>query len=585
MRWTHRAAVVLVLAGAGGAPAATVELRVADTTVHAGEPLIVHLEVSGFRECGPPEFPHLPGAAVQLLPVNADRIEVTIVNGRAREVRSRTYSYEVVPREPGTLRIPSLSVEVDGRTQRTKPLEITVLPADQQELLLAEISAEGVERAYVGQQVRLKLSIWIRPAQAFGQWLSMEEMYRLLAGSSFGPFAGQRIAADQRRRRGADGRPQVYYVYEAETDYVPARPGPLEVPDVEISLRYPTRFGRTIFGDLTITGERRLRAVPAVARVEVLPLPSEGQPPGFRGAVGRYEIYTSAQPASVRVGDPIELTIEIGGEGPVASLLPPDLTQQPQLVADFRVPDEPLTGTVVGRRRRFTQVIRALREDVREIPSIEYPYFDPWTGQYRVARSHPIPIHVAPVEKLPLDALGAPPAPAPAAEPEPPPADVLRGLKTDEAALLSSATPVTAARVVVAAAAPAAIFGANWLLLTLHRLRAGNAAARRRRGALRQARRRIGQASSGTAELPRAVQAALAGYLADRFDRPVGQTFGLGGIQLLRERGAREESVARCEALLRRCQEYVYSGQGADVSDALRDEALACLEQLEQERL
>lgn len=44
----------------------------------------------------------------------------------------------------------------------------------------------------------------------------------------------------------------------------------------------------------------------------------------------------------------------------------------------------------------FNQTIRVKSENVREIPSMEVPYFNTRTGSYQVARSKPIPIIVRP---------------------------------------------------------------------------------------------------------------------------------------------------------------------------------------------
>ena len=71
----------------------------------------------------------------------------------------------------------------------------------------------------------------------------------------------------------------------------------------------------------------------------------------------------------------------------------------PQLAEDFRVPPETLAGTARGNQKRFTQTIRAKRADVKEIPAIEFAYFDPQAGQYAVARSEPIPVLVSVVER------------------------------------------------------------------------------------------------------------------------------------------------------------------------------------------
>ena len=48
-------------------------------------------------------------------------------------------------------------------------------------------------------------------------------------------------------------------------------------------------------------------------KLTVLPLPEEGKPSGFYGLVGQYTISASATPTKVNVGDPITLTVKVGG--------------------------------------------------------------------------------------------------------------------------------------------------------------------------------------------------------------------------------------------------------------------------------
>ena len=60
------------------------------------------------------------------------------------------------------------------------------------------------------------------------------------------------------------------------------------------------------------------------------------------------------------------------------------------------MPSEAASGTVEGRSKVFTQSIRALSETVREIPPIEFAFFNPAKGEYETVRSAPIAITVKP---------------------------------------------------------------------------------------------------------------------------------------------------------------------------------------------
>lgn len=130
-------------------------------------------------------------------------------------------------------------------------------------------------------------------------------------------------------------------------------------------------------------------------RLDVLDLPSAGRPASFNGWIGRFEIEAQAQPTAVDVGEPITLSLKVKGTGMPLSSRPPRLDQQPALTSDFQVPREIGAGEEQGGSWEFTQTLRAKHDRVAEIPEIELPYFDPEAGEYRIARSEPIPLEVA----------------------------------------------------------------------------------------------------------------------------------------------------------------------------------------------
>ena len=110
--------------------------------------------------------------------------------------------------------------------------------------------------------------------------------------------------------------------------------------------------------------------------------------------MGEYNIETHATPTDVNVGDPITLTISLSGPDYLEHVDLPPLDEQLKLTRDFKVPKERATAEILGKSKTFTQTIRAFRPDVKEVPSIELPYFDTITGTYRMARSEPIPLTV-----------------------------------------------------------------------------------------------------------------------------------------------------------------------------------------------
>jgi hypothetical protein len=134
--------------------------------------------------------------------------------------------------------------------------------------------------------------------------------------------------------------------------------------------------------------------------LEVLPLPETGRPQGFYGLLGRYTISASATPTQVSVGDPITLTIRIGGNPYLKPVQWPALEAVPELANRFKIPSEKASPVEENGQKVFTQTVRANSDAVTEIPPIPLAYFDPDAGHYVVAQTDPIPLQVAPAKVL-----------------------------------------------------------------------------------------------------------------------------------------------------------------------------------------
>ncbi|MBZ0172216.1 MAG: BatD family protein, partial [Phycisphaerales bacterium] len=173
----------------------------------------------------------------------------------------------------------------------------------------------------------------------------------------------------------------------------------------------PTRAGELTLGPITVSFDERVarrstRRVFAQSEpivINVLELPKLGRPDNFTGLLGTHAIDATASPTDVNVGDPIELVVTISGPEPMQGVLDgPDLAAVPGLTDDFRLSSEGWTFQPSRRpgERIFTTTVRATHDGVARIPELPLPFFDPGEGEYRIARSKPIPLRVKPVREI-----------------------------------------------------------------------------------------------------------------------------------------------------------------------------------------
>jgi hypothetical protein len=148
-------------------------------------------------------------------------------------------------------------------------------------------------------------------------------------------------------------------------------------------------FGATVQKNVTVNN-------PAAA-MTVLPLPEQGKPPGFGGAVGTFKITTDISSVKNTAGDPLTLRMHVTGAGNFdrveSTMLGADAewkTYEPK--AAFN-PTDP-----VGYRgeKIFEQPLIASQPGTHTVPALNFSYFDPGTHRYETARSAPLRVTVEP---------------------------------------------------------------------------------------------------------------------------------------------------------------------------------------------
>ena len=236
-------------------------------------------------------------------------------------------------------------------------------------------------------------------------------------------------------------------------------------------------FGASVTKNITVTS-------PETA-FTVLPLPAEGRPPDFGGAVGSFNISSDLSSATNTAGDPLTLRMHVNGAGNFdrveSNMLAgnaPWKTYQPK--ATFN----PTDSTGFRGEKIFEQPIIASQSGIQAIPALAFSFFNPATRRYATARSAPLRVTVSP--SAADSASGPPPALVNAAGP---PAENLHsGLQPDHAATAartSSLVPLYLRPPFLGiTSALALLFGSGWI--ALHRRERNARDLRRQRERLRQ---------------------------------------------------------------------------------------------------
>lgn len=576
---------------------ATVDFKLGQRESWVGQPLSLRVEITNAESHEAPVIPEVDGASIKLLAQASESSFTQIVNGRMTRRSTITYTVQVTPNQVGIIEVPSISVIADGETFQSRPWRLVASRSEVGDLMFVQVLATPTE-SWVGEPVTLTLQIWLKQyrdpelgvaLEATGMWGLVDE-----SASDWGIFQETLDAMSQERRapRGReidrDGMP--YFLFEIPLVRHPIKPGTLDPGSVRIIYQHPTglKVERDFFGrrEVAMTGSRPIMVEPEQPSVRIRPLPTEGRPAGFTGAVGRFRIRSFASPTEVAVGDPITLILEVtdisGSTGvDLANLRPPNLRLDPALEG-FRVPDTPTTGVTNERTKVFTETLRPERDDLQEIPGIAFVSFDPDLDRYVVERTDPIPLVVSPSERLDLASVvvGAIDTGGPTATRLTTAAGILRSNRGIDDAIIGYAPLSLGWPMLATLSLPPSLFAIATVVRLRRRHLASNPHLIRAADARRNALARL-EENDGVSDR---VHHALCGLVAARLHRPDAAMTTQETVAAARSGGLPEDDQAELTSILSSAEAARYAPGDDGNEQRLIDRTVVLIDALDRLR-
>lgn len=492
-------------------------------TLRLGDVARVVLRIEG-RSADPREFrlPEVPGLELQLSAPT--RSSQTFYDGRTLTERVGVqYTLLLRPLREGSFVVPPFPIQTGTREQSTPELRLEVrkdLRGD--ELGFLDVQVEP-RRVYVHEPVRIRVEFGVQQGlrivedvyQLQHRYLDIEVQAPWLDQFPGGekieapPPSDQRqlvivnrtlnyAVADTVERGGAPWRRFV-----VERAFLPTRLGKLELSAPMLRYHVVLREGaRDLFAGNRGRQTDNLYSYGKPIEIEVLPIPEAGRPDPYYGAVGRFALDATVDRSSVQVGQSVQLTLTVRGQGNLEFLSLPELDRLP----GFHLLGKKETARS-AEHLAVTYDLTPLSADVTAIPEIAWNYFDttPGVEKFVAVATAAIPLRVAPL------ANGATLAPLAAPEPKvvtPGVDDIFDLPALGGPPALRPDLPAWVGWLAVVG--PALLLAMLRILLLASQRRRGDVAGQRRRGAARRAGQVLA-AGGDPAE-------ALAGYLADRLD-------------------------------------------------------------------
>ncbi len=431
---------VIVLGLASSIFAAEVEATLDRESVPAGNGAILTVKVAGSR-AGKPEIPAVQNLIVQ---PRGQSQQMQMVNGATTV--SVTYTYVVGANVPGDYEIPAVDFVIDGKKISTRPLKLKVLdsaaaqppaglpatppgqqpageqPADTSEnrfgFLTVELADNERKHVYVGEIAPVRIRAWL-PSDSRAQLRSGIQP----EGKAFTlhNVSGQ----PQQTQEMKDGKRYTVVTWFGGISATKSGKYPASLSlNANVAVRDPSAakqprrrmggpfddpFFDSAFDNMNapmIQKDVTLKSVDQ--EIEVRPLPTEGKPAGFTGAVGNFQFEGTQIPDTWRTGEPQQVTAKIGGSGNFALMKAPELTPADSWKSysgkdEFNAGDE--ASFSGGKTFQFSAVPRKGGE--QEI-ALTFSFFDPAAGAYKTLTTPVKKIQVAGTDMVDVEPVAAP---------------------------------------------------------------------------------------------------------------------------------------------------------------------------------
>ncbi|MCX8495351.1 MAG: BatD family protein [Akkermansiaceae bacterium] len=348
-------AVLLILTVS--AIAAEVDAQLDRDTVTAGNGAMMTLRISG----GSANQPVVPPVENLIIQPNGQSQQFQIINGQT--TRSTSYTYVVGSHTPGDYHIPPIDIMVDGTKISTRPLKLKVTDAgaasppagapqnaqgspqnapaasegkDQFGFLTVELAANERKHAYVGEIAPVRIKAWL-PADSranLRSGIQPESQAFTLHNVSGQPQQTQEIK---------DGKRYTVVTWYGGISATKAGKFPASLSvDVTVAIRdtaalkqtrrrtggpFDDPFFDSVFDQInTPMIQKDITLKSDDQEIEIRPLPTEGRPKGFTGAVGNFKFDSTRIPANWKNGEPQQVSAILSGTGNFALMNAPDLT-------------------------------------------------------------------------------------------------------------------------------------------------------------------------------------------------------------------------------------------------------------------
>lgn len=314
---------------------------------------------------------------------------------------SKTYSYILQPTAKGKFTIQQASIEIDGKTYKTVPVQITVTEAVKNPSMDKTASNVAKENLFLTTEIS-KTNPYLNEAVSI--------VYKL--------YVGTQIALDDLRPVDTPKYPNFWSQdiqlksYEVESCTYEGKPFRCIV--VKKVVLYPQKTGNVTIEPLTLDA---ILAVPSTQRdffgrpimeqvaqrvtsgnktINVKNLPEENKPDNFSGAVGEFNFSVTTSRKELKAGESLQAKVEISGKGNLKLFEIPKLTFPTSLEVYNPEKKDNINTSISGMNGQIEESYTVIPQYKGKYPvaGISFAYFNTRTEKYETLKSDEIWIDV-----------------------------------------------------------------------------------------------------------------------------------------------------------------------------------------------
>ena len=374
--------MILFFAAACPAFAATFTASLDRTSIVMGDQVTLTLNFEGAK---PDEISNPVFDGVQM--VSGVSSQTSIVSTPGAQSVNYVYTVTLAPTRTGDIIIPAINAKVGGKPVSSQPILLKVAAVDTSTMPPPDYANKQAflwivlpkTNLFLNEPMVAEIRIYVR-----SDVRRVDNPQQIMPEGNGLTFS-QLVPGNRYTRRVGTANFTVIPISVAIT---PVKTGKVSISPMNgsIVLNNLDPFER-MWGDASSPVRAPLTS--PEMDLQVSPLPTEGAPPGFNGAVGSYTMTVSAGPTNLVAGDPITLRVQISGHGALDSVTFPEQKNWDNFkiyspTAKVNAGD----GLGLDGSKTFEEIVTPQNSDIKSLPPITFSFFNPEEKKYHTL-SHP----------------------------------------------------------------------------------------------------------------------------------------------------------------------------------------------------